>query len=174
MGFRSFVRVITSTGRPTTIRAEVSNVRDRATSSLQHQMLLPDGSLRKLALATCFSRTSSQFCPMPLHAMSLGMLSACNLEMGHRVWEQRSLWLFDIRITNDVPWIDCVASLLSTSCLYTRSSEFPGQSNTTTLTLTTLNFISLQRGKDEYPDFNNTEEWSKFKVFPVIKHQKEI
>lgn len=55
IGFRSFVRVMTSTGRPTTIRAEISNVRDRATSSLQHQMLLPDGALGKLVLAHCFA-----------------------------------------------------------------------------------------------------------------------
>lgn len=54
-GLQTFERVMTSPGRPTTLHAEIFNVRDRASFSLRHQMFLPDDYLRHIDLMNCFA-----------------------------------------------------------------------------------------------------------------------
>lgn len=54
-GLQTFERVMTSHGRPTTLHAEMFNVRDRASFSLRHHMFLPDDYIRHIDLMNCFA-----------------------------------------------------------------------------------------------------------------------
>lgn len=52
---QSFERVMNATWRPPSALTELANIRNRATFSLRHHMLLPEGHLRHSDLVNCFA-----------------------------------------------------------------------------------------------------------------------